>query len=66
VKLFTCELCFKKFNGVLFKFLIQKFHFAKASHILYLRMVGGGMGGWVGGGMGLGWLARFKLIAFGD
>jgi hypothetical protein len=33
VKLFTCELAFKKFNGVLFKFLNQKFHSAKAFHI---------------------------------
>jgi hypothetical protein len=33
VKLFTCELCFKKFNGVLFKFLIQKLLSAKVPHI---------------------------------
>jgi hypothetical protein len=33
VKLFTCELGFKKTNGVLFKFLNQKLLSAKASHI---------------------------------
>jgi hypothetical protein len=33
VKLFTCELGFKKTNGVLFKFLNQKLHSAKAFHI---------------------------------
>jgi hypothetical protein len=33
VKLFTCELGFKKTNDVLFKFLDQKFHSAKAPHI---------------------------------
>ena len=33
MKLFTCELGFKKTNGVLFKFLNQKLHSAKAFHI---------------------------------
>jgi hypothetical protein len=38
VKLFTCELGFKKFNGVQFKFLNQKFHSVKASHIPPTKM----------------------------